>query len=178
LTGGHANSVSLTTIYSLLSNLKLDQPSSADGINALLDGQDIVGTGMDTWATLETNDAGTSDVLPVYSDILPGGPPVTVCSLSSFGTYNGLSTRRFFRLSIAVEGRYNFRLEGPPGSDPDAVIYSRGPVAIYQSEENGIESFSAALEVGEHVLEVYEYANLDEPGAGRVCFDLTMGLGS
>ena len=58
------------------------------------------------------------------------------------------------------------------------MIYSTGPVAIYQSEENGVESFSTRLGVGEHVLEVYEYANLDEPGVGRVCFDLTMSQGS
>jgi len=178
LTGAHANSVSLTTIYSLLSNLKVEETNSADGINALLDGQDIVGAGMDIWATLETNDAGTSDVLPVYSDIQPGGSPVTICSLSSFGTYNGLSTRRFVRRGVGSEGMYDFRLTGPPGSDPDAVIYSTGPVAIYQSEENGVESFSTLLGVGEHVLEVYEYANLDEPGAGRVCFELTMSQGS
>jgi hypothetical protein len=177
LTGGHADTTALTTVFSLLTVLKAAETPVEDGINALIEGQDIVGIGMDIWASLETNDAGTSDVLPLYSDLQPGGPPVTVCSLSAFGTFNGLSTRRFLRFRAVIEGTYNFLVTGPPGSDPDALLHDRGPIAIFQSENDGIESFSIQLSAGEYVLEVVEFGNLSDPGAGRVCFDVTVEQG-
>ena len=45
--------------------------------------------------------------------------------------------------------------------------------------QNCVEEFSPTLEVGEHVLEVYEWTNTnaldsDDPPIGRTCFDVTV----
>jgi hypothetical protein len=174
LTGAYGNGVPLTTIFSFMTGLKADEPGATDAVNALLEGQNIVGIGMDEWGSTETNDAGTTDVLPVYAVQRDGGAPVTACSISSFGTYNRLSTRRFLRLRISSDGIYEFRVRGPDGSDPDAVLYTFGVGEVFQSEVDGLENFFVELLAGDYVLEVYEFGNLFEPGVGRVCLDTTV----
>ncbi len=174
LTGAYGTSEPLTTVFSFMTSLKAGQPGAADAVNALLEGQDIVGIGMNEWGSTETNDAGTTDVLPVYTVQRDGGAPVTACSLSSFGTYNRLSTRRFLRLRIGSDGIYDFRVRGPDGSDPDAVLYTFGIGEVFQSEVDGLENFLVELQAGDYVLEIYEFRNLFDPGVGKVCLDTTV----
>jgi hypothetical protein len=172
--GAHAGSEALTSIFSFATPLKIENPVAASAIDGLLEAQDIVGPGMDIWATSETNDAGAMDVLPVYREAVVGGGPVTVCSNDQFGTFNRLGLRQFVRFDVTVAGPHRLTAVGAVGTDPDLVLFSRGFVTISESAVQDREVFTFELEPGPHVLEVYEFENLFEPGQGRTCFDVTV----
>jgi hypothetical protein len=174
LTGAHADSVALTSIFSFATPLKAGNPSAASAIDALLERQDIVGVGMDVWGSTETNDAGVDDVLPVYTPGAIDGPPVTVCSNPQFGTNNRLSVRQFVRFDVDRTGRYRLTAVGADDSDPDLVLFRRGFLVISQGPDPGREEFLFELESGEHVLEVYEYGNVVDLDAKRTCFEVTV----
>ena len=174
LTGELADTEAVTSLFSFIPSLKADQPALAANIDLIVEGQDIVSSDMDIWASTETNDAGNADVLPVYTSGQVDGPSVNVCSIARFGTFNGLSVSRFIRFQVPSAGRYRIDALGPAGSDPDLVLYDQGFLAVFDSEVNGRETANVQLDAGAHVLEIYEYVNLDTPAAGRTCFDVTV----
>ena len=180
LTGALSDSAPPVTIFSFITLLREQQAAEAGNIDAVVAGQDIASVGIDLYGSNETNDAGSADVLPVYSVLSVGAGAVTVCSLgggTGFGTFNKLSVRRFLRLSIASQGNYGFTASGPAGSDPDVVVHSAGSLGLY--EEIGVtETFSMQLSPGDYVIEVYEYSNLGfdnpDPPRGRTCIDVSV----
>jgi hypothetical protein len=170
---------SAPSIFTFLPAVKVANPQAAAGIDALASDQSIAGADMDAAGSTETNGAGSPDTLPVYAVIVPGGGAAQVCSTDQFGTYNKLSNSRFLRIALGTADRYQVTVSGPPGSDPDMLLYRAGVVlAFADSAADGAESFPGGLNLaaGEHVLEVYEYTNAfpDPLGAarGRTCFDV------
>jgi hypothetical protein len=107
MTGWHADTEALTSLFSLVPGLKERLPADAANIDTLLAGQTIKGPTMDIWASTETNDAGRgSDVLPVYTDLAVGNPtPVQVCTIDDFGSFNRLSNRRFLAFDVSESGQ-------------------------------------------------------------------------
>ena len=161
MTTWQRDTVATTTIYSLLTDLKAGFPADEGNIDALLQNQSIVGVGMDIWGTNETNNAGNAnDVLPIYTPISVGGSEV-VCSIPTFGTFNGLSTRRFLRLQIGTAGTRTIQVTGPGNSDPDFVVFQQGFLLTAEAVVAGQETLTRSFAPGTYVLEVYEYANID-----------------
>ena len=119
---------------------------------------------MSAWisgAPNETNNAGNAnDVLPIYTPISVGGSEV-VCSIPTFGTFNGLSTRRFLRLQIGTAGTRTIQVTGPGNSDPDFVVFRQGFLLMAEAVVAGQETLTGRSAPGTYVLEVYEYANID-----------------
>jgi hypothetical protein len=172
--GAHSDSEAVTSIFSFATPLKSDNANAASAVDALLEAQNIVGVGMDIWAGTETNDAGAADVLPVYTDAVVGGGPVTVCSNPQFGIFNRLGVRQFVRFEATSPGPHRMSAVGGTGTDPDLVLFRRGFLAISETAVADREVFTFVLETGTHVLEVYEFDNLFAPGQGRTCFDVTV----
>ncbi len=151
----------LTSIYTLLTAIKAAHPADEANIDALLQNQSIVGVGMDIWGSAETNDANNVDVLPIYTDISVNGGAREVCSIPTFGTFNGLSTRRFLRLNLGSSGTRTIQVTGPANSDPDLVVFQQGFLVLAESVTAGQETLTRVMAPGTYVLEVYEYANID-----------------
>jgi hypothetical protein len=164
----------------LLTELKSGRPADEPNIDALLEGQDIVGAGMNIWGTAETNNAGNNqDVLPIYGILSVDGPAVEVCSINSFGQFNRLSNRRFVRLFVATAGTHSIEVTGPNNSDPDVVLFRKGFLNLSEGITEAEETLTLPLAVGTYVLEVYEAANVyggNDFGRppGKTCLDVTV----
>jgi hypothetical protein len=157
MTGWHADTEALTSLFSLVPELKNRLPADAANIDTLLAGQTVVGTTMDIWASTETNDAGRgSDVLPVYTDLTVGPTPVQVCTIDDFGSFNRLSNRRFLAFDVTASGQYRITVTGPAGSDPDLFLYQQGLINGSEGLVEGQETLTQPLGPGRHVLEVYD----------------------
>jgi len=168
----------LTTIYPFIDALKDLRPADAAAIDALVEAEDIVSAGQDIWGSLETNDAGRDNVLPLYAVLTVDGPAVNVCSVatSTIDVFNRIGNRRFLRFTVGSPGTFELRAQGGIGSDPDLVAWDGGVDVTAESRIDGVESLELDLPAGVHVLEVYDYRNI-QPGPtdvpGTYCFDVT-----
>ncbi len=177
MTTWHARTEALTSIFSLIPELKNRLPADAANIDQLLAAQSIVGSSMDIWASTETNDAGQGgDVLPVYTDLVVGAAgPAAVCTISQFGgsdparNFNALSTRRFLRFEVAAAGEYRIVVTGPGDSDPDLAVYRQGLRAVSNGFLAGEERLVIPLSAGTHVLEVYDSCIVDGVANNPIC---------
>jgi hypothetical protein len=169
----------LRTVYPFVASLKAGRPADAAAIDALVEAEDIVSVGQDIWGSLETNDAGRDHVLPLYEELAVDGPAVNVCSVatSTIDVFNRIGNRRFLRFTLGSAGTVEARAQGGIGSDPDIVVWNGGEEVTSESRVEGAERLEADLPAGEHVLEVYDYRNID-PGPtdvpGTYCFDVTV----
>jgi hypothetical protein len=84
-----------------------------------------------------------------------------VCSIPTFQTFNGLSTRRFLRLNLPNAGTRTIQVTGPGNSDPDLVVFQQGFLVVSEAVIAGQETLTRSFAPGTYVLEVYEYANID-----------------
>jgi hypothetical protein len=159
LRGTYAQSDALTSIFSFITALKQQVPAQAAAIDTLVAGEQIVGPTMDAFGSTETNDAGSSDVLPIYTNV-PLGGSVTLLSTNKFGTLNALSNHRFLRLSLPAPTNVRIDVTAAGGRDPDVVVFHRGVVL---SPDNGPanESFPLSLDAGDYVLDVYDCGNAE-----------------
>ncbi|MEJ2516369.1 MAG: carboxypeptidase-like regulatory domain-containing protein [Gammaproteobacteria bacterium] len=179
LRGPQRNTRAQTSIYTFIGALKAAEPARAAAIDALAEAENIVSSGQDIWGSAETNDAGRDHVLPLYTEVFVDGPAVNVCSVatSTIDVFNRIGNRRLLRFTAASAGRFAFEVRGSAGSDPDLVIWNGGEDSVAESRLDGIETREQDLPAGEHVLEVYDYRNID-PGAtdvpGTYCFDVTV----
>jgi hypothetical protein len=195
--GGHRDSIALTSIFSFIDALKTSNGADAPSIDAIVNGQAIDNI-VDGYGSGETNGGGTlsGDVLPVYETIDVNGPAVNVCSTDEFqssttGSGNKLASRRYLRFSVGTGVTHTFTAVAtdiPSGevADPDLVLHQAGVLQV--SEEapgptcsdvtpfNCIETFQRVMTPGDYVLEVYEWTNTqdDVPPIGRTCFDITV----
>jgi len=176
--GALATTRALTTVYPFVAALKRERPADAAAIDALVEAEDIVSAGQDIWGSVETNDAGRDDVLPLYGLLTLDGPAVNVCSVatSTIDVFNRIGNRQFLRFTVASPGTFELRAQGGIGSDPDLVAWDGGVDVPAESRIEGVESLELDLPAGEHVLEVYDYRNI-RPGPadvpGTYCFDVT-----
>lgn len=168
-----------TSIYLFTDVLKADQDSTVvSAIETLMQAHDIYGEGQ--FGAGETNDGGVSVSLPVYHQLVLGGT-VNVCSRGDDNNYfNALPVRRYVRFTVVNAGRYEISIvasdQGTGEKDPDAVIYRSGlAVSILDSEDVNREMRNLVLLTGEHIIDVYEYANSQQNEVGGVaCFDMAV----
>ena len=165
----------LTSIFSFIAALKQQQPAEAAAIDTLLTGEQIVGANLDIYGGTESNDAGSNDVLPIYTSIALGGS-AQLRSTNAFGTRNKLSNHRFLRLSLPAPTNVRFDLNAGAGRDPDMQIFRRGvPLAGDMGPSN--ESFTLNLAAGDYVLDVYDCGNvLCNPAVTAAPTDLTVAV--
>jgi hypothetical protein len=137
------------------------------GINTLLGGEDISGTG--DFGTGETNFGGAGAdpaVLPIYSDIVLNTPRL-VCSRSPFGhvSSNKLGNRVFLRFDNNAQRAVTITATGSnngngtvPATDPDIFVLRRGVLAALGVGTGSSETISQTpLAAGLYIIEVYDF---------------------
>ncbi len=170
------NTPALTSIFSFITALKVENPTSVTAINALVSGQNINVT--DEWGTGETNNAGDSqDVLPVYTNITTDGTVVNLCSSPAFkstgtGGSNKLAVYRYLKFDVVTNGNYQINLTSATGSDPDYYLFKKGVFASGLSAASGTETGVHALTAGTHVLTVDDDKVVTEKTTVRTCIDI------
>lgn len=174
-----------TSIYLFSEILKDSGDNAIDAsIDALMQGEDIFGTGI--YGIGETNDsaANLEFILPVYQSLSLGGT-VNVCGNNGQGEYNGVDVRRFVRINIPSSGSRTItavKTLGTGDRDPDFIVSRTGgsstTVPFRQVFDSGVvdtETGEVSLSSGEYIVEVYDFLNADdETGGGSSCFDLTI----
>jgi hypothetical protein len=193
------NSVALTSLFPFITGLKANRPGEQAQIDAIAAAQ-MIASITDDFGAGRTNPIPPSDadVLPIYSDIVVNGGPVSdICSTDDFGnslieieSVNKLGSRVFLKFSANITGTHTFQATAtiiPPGavSDPDMELHQRGLLLPFpevdppgKSGEANSETFTWPLTPGDYVLEVYEWTNTNArndsefPPIGRTCFDV------
>ena len=149
MTGSQAATPAFTSIFSFAEALKAENPGSVPFIDALLQEQNIVASGLNSYGDGETNDGETNDgmagdVLPVYTTVIPDGSTINICSNSQFDAQadgNKLAEHRFLRMSVDAPSAYTFSIitttaipwpddpdDDSDQSDPDLLILRNGVV--------------------------------------------------
>lgn len=206
LTTAQRSTDALTSVFPLVNALKQSRPADAPLIDALAVSQRIAAV-TDDFGSGETNfGVPTSprdpqevrdDFGSVYDVLTVNGAAVNVCSLDDFsstatGSGNKLASRRFLRFAVDTPGAHTIvaRAVAPLNApaDPDMELYRGGvrvassiapPQCTVEAPQDCVEQFSPVLDVGNYVLEVFEWTNTNysddsHPPIGRTCFDVTV----
>jgi len=152
-----------TSIFKFITALKARNPGDAAAIDALVNAQNIHVA--DQYGSGETNDAGKSNVLPIYNVLTTSTPATNVCVTNAFrrglGTndYNVLGMNQYLRFTPPTTGSYQFTISsGSSSGDPDAVIYTDSGAHSYSSNVGGSETFVETLNtVREYMLAFDDY---------------------
>jgi hypothetical protein len=196
----------LTSVFPFVNALKVARPADEPLIDNLTTSQriaavnDAYGTGQTNFGlpTKRTLLEVSADFSAIYNGVVVGATLQSVCSLDDYtsaltGAENKLASRRFVRFTVTTPGEHTItvRARAPLNApaDPDLVLHlgggrllrSDGPSSCTVGTPDAcVEEFSPTLQVGEHVLEVYEWTNTnrvddpDYPPIGRTCFDVTV----
>ena len=173
---GYRNQPYFTTIYSFAERLKNMQSQSANGIDSLLNNQQIYGTGEN--GLNETNDGLIPSSLPVYKTANINGAPIKVCSVNDAGVYNKLGVTAFVTFQITSPGSYTFTVTESGGttiSDPEFGLFKEGSyIAVANSVALGDEVLTTNLtSTGIYQIVIYDWNNFgDTVDAGSYCFDV------
>jgi hypothetical protein len=207
LTGPQRTTRSLTSVFPFVHALKIARPADGPLIDALTGSQRIAAV-TDEYGTGQTNIGSPTqrseqqvrtDFNSVYTALTVGGPAVNVCSLDDYtstqtGAENKLASRRFLRFEVKSAGPHLITAQAVAplnaAADPDMwlhvgggqIVRSEGepdPLACTVNTPQGcVETFTPTLQLGDHVLEVYEWTNTNEtdddeyPPIGRTCFNV------
>jgi hypothetical protein len=210
LTGAQAVSPAFTGIFSFAEALKTENPAAVPFIDALLQAESITAAGINAHGDGETNngEADALDVLPVYTEVVPDGGTINICSNSQFDSNadgNKLSEHRFLRMTIDTTAQYTFNIttttempapddpdDDRDQSDPDILIVLNGQVqnAVVGMDLEGFsgdaneEIFTTAnvLAAGDYVMALVEFRYQDEESPAdypaRTCFDVSISPAS
>jgi hypothetical protein len=208
LTGEQRSTRALTSVFPFVHAIKTARASDAPLVDSLTSTQriapitDAFGTGQSNYGVptqQRSQQEVGADFNTVYTAVTVGGAAVNVCSLDDYtsaltGAENKLASRRFVRFNVTAPGVHTITARAvtpiPAAADPDMrlhvgqgqIINADGPKPALCSTslpQNCVETFTANLQGGEHVLEVFEWTNTnatddDEPPIGRTCFDVTV----
>jgi hypothetical protein len=204
MTGAQAATPAFTSIFSFAAALKSEQPASAPFIDALLQSAGIVASGITAYGDGETNDSVSTDVLPVYTTVVPDGSTINLCSNRQFDSQadgNKLSEHRFLRMTVDAASAYTFAITTTPPiygpddpdddrdqSDPDIFILRNGVVQnqVVMDDLQGLsgdanqEIFTTpnVLPAGDYVMALVEFRYQDEDSPvdypAQTCFDVTV----
>jgi hypothetical protein len=206
MTGPQVSTPAFTTVFSFAAELRSTlNAGDAAFLDAQLLRENINPTGLDIWGDNATNDAdGGRDVLPLYTDIVADGTPLSICVNSDYDSGRGgnkLAESRFLRISVPSTRQYPVTMTtttatpptGDPAptppdvirdqSDPDMYIYRNGGlVATGTSPDENSEVFTTqnALLAGvTHVADIEEWRYDDDSASSdfpeQICFDITIG---
>jgi len=194
-----------TSVFPFVNAIKVARPADQSQIDNLTTSQQIASIG-DEYGTGQTNFGiptrrtpleVAADFHSVYDSLAVGATLSNVCSLDDYtssltGAENKLASRRFVRFTVATAGTHviTVRARAPLNApaDPDWVLHFGGGQSIESSAAPNctvgtpsacVETLSPILQVGDYVLELYEWTNTnamdDEyPPIGRTCFDVSV----
>jgi len=206
LTNEQRGTRALTSVFPFVYALKVARPGAVPLIDSLTTSQriaavnDAYGTGQTNFGlpTKRTLQQVSPDFHTIYDAVAVGATVPNVCSLDDYtspltGAENKLATRRFVRFTVANAGAHTItvRARAPlnAAADPDWILHLRNGQTITSEGEASctaatpsscVETSSPTLEIGDYVLEVYEWTNTNEsddpdyPPIGRTCFDVTV----
>jgi hypothetical protein len=145
MTGPMKTTHALASIFPFLNGLKTANASDQAIIDQLAQGQAIASVTTD-FGENETNDAGSIDVLPIYTPITVDGPAVNICSTDEFsgattGSENKLGSRRLLRFTPPAAGNVTITMTAtsiPAGenADPDFWLFLEGQRFLEQDGLN------------------------------------------
>ncbi len=167
----------VTSIFPFITALRSNNTASATALDALFIAQSINSNSrIDQYGTNETNyPESSANILPIFTPLIIGDPAITICSIADFGTYNKLSNRRFIRFNIPTSGRYQITASNSSNSDPDLILHDNSGIVSRSEGTGNSETFSPTLSIGDYVLEIYEYSNLDPNSPrGTTCFNVSI----
>jgi len=153
-----------TSIFSFITELKHEDSSSSDKIDAILESEDISSI---------SNDIYGNSHYTLYSDMV-GGTIDDICTSSEYGYYNKLDNHRYIRFSLSNSDTYKIKVKQSDGSgsDPDFVLYKTSPfeeLLVSESEVPSSEENSLNLSSGEYILDIMDYNGLSE-----ACFNISV----
>ena len=190
LTNEQKNTDALTSIFSFITPLKLNNPSSRTSIDTLVSAQSIQ-TITDIYGDSEVgskNNPGKTNILPVFAKINLGGAAVNVCSTSenrsSDQKINGnkLGVNRYLRFSLAASQSVTVsatRTSGVLNADPDIEVYRSGVIqGTGDSPTANFEKVSMSnLTAGEYIIVVYEFSYFkDTISPAITCFNVAVSV--
>jgi len=173
----YINSAAFVGIHLFIDILKRELDSTQlAALDVLLEAHEI--SVEDEFATNESNDGDTEDVLPLYLS-LSMGSNIEVCTNKEWGEHNKLGNRRYFLVDFPDTEARTFEYLTPDRNSGEVHAY----VAFhYQGESLGyweIETTNSRDELefappqpGLYVLEYYEHENVsdgDSATGGRFC---------
>jgi hypothetical protein len=187
MTGAQSTTDALTGIFPFVRALKASNAAAAAGINALLAEHSILSV-IDDYGSTETNAGGSTDALPIYTDVQVNGGAQQVCGDAALGHYNKLGNRRFLRLvltqqaTIAISATALTGAQASPIPDPDLYLWKRGRLIAIADTVGIQEALPIAgqpplsLAAGTYVIEVFEYSHTDaaEPQRGPTCINVSV----
>ena len=180
LVGDQKTTPAFTTIFSFIHYLKEDNAAYESQINALLADEIITVSAIDEWDSTgtETNDAGDSKTLPVYTLLVDGDPAAILCSnqTTGNGNYNKLNNRKYFYFEAGSSGTFTVTADPDSNGDPVIALYSQGTRIGYQDAgDNGFtETLSLALDAGTYVGEVYDWYHVNNSRSTEECFNVSL----
>lgn len=153
----------LTSIHAFNAAIEMVSGQAASSFATLLAGEAINATA-DAWGSTESNSGGSAVALPLYRVLIPGVASTNVCVSDVFGGVvgdNKLGNYVYLRFAILNAGTYQIQVAGGgAATDPDFRVYNAsGLVADAFSEDPSVETQSVALQPGQYVLAVTDYAN-------------------
>ncbi|MCH7503510.1 MAG: hypothetical protein IIA10_09155 [Proteobacteria bacterium] len=163
MTGPHIFTEAFTSVFSFAFELRASlSQSDQDFLDSQLDREGIASAGLDIWGSNESNDANARpDVLPVYTDIVPDGTPLRICSNAHsdrrvddidgnrerYG--NKLSEYRYLRMNVTTQSAYALSMvtvdpvSAPPDGfdcsdpanvdDPNIHMHSDPDISLWQA---------------------------------------------
>jgi len=171
-----------TSIFTFIEAMKDEHPGDVAAIDQLVNGQSINSTSINEKGSNETNNAGTANVLPVYTNIVVDGGAVNVCSITNFnrgGDRNKLSNHRFLTFTIPAIDSYTLqatRTSSTYGTtDPDFVVFLDGVFRINaDSALADQETATRNLGVGTYVMDFHDFNVGANTGNNTACFNITV----
>jgi hypothetical protein len=165
MTAAQVQTDAVTSIYSFAAGLRAANPGSAAQIDDLLTGEKIFGS--DDFGAGETNDAGDSELLPVFKTIMLNAP-MNVCSRSPDGNTdaNKVGNRVLLRFDNDAQRLVTITATGVANgggtvaaTDPDIFVLRRGTLALFGvSSVPGSETITQQpLAAGTYIIEVYDF---------------------
>jgi hypothetical protein len=168
LVGEQRTTPSFTTIFSFVSALKTGRTAGqVNAINSLVNAQNIVSPTITAFATTETNvptPLSSTDILPVYTLVTPGGASVQVKSIvdAEGDTYNALGNRHFLRFTAASTGPVTVQVStsNVTAADPDFYVWRAGTLVAVGEDFGAVESQTFNVTAGQtYVIDAYECSN-------------------
>jgi hypothetical protein len=166
LVGPQRLTPSVTSIFSYVSALKVDQPAFAGLINSLLSAQNINSGTIDAFATNETYLPYPAMTLPLIPTVTKGGGPVVVRSIGDANRhYNKAGNRALLRFTALTSGPITVSLTTSnlsAGRDPDFYVRNNGTLfwggINGSSEYPETETFSVTA--GQtYIIDAFDCAN-------------------
>ena len=208
MTGFQRDTEAFTTLFSFATGLRQNiDPWSIALVDALLEQENVDTAALDIWASNQTsqptvwrNGNAVLDLLPLYTELEPGGATKNLCVnsgqvIDQHGNKPG--EWRYLHFTLAAPQRLTLTLRANPvppptsdttagvrdRSDPDAFLYRGGNyLGVFpdgRSSDADQEIYDmGTLEAGTYTLAIQDWRYMDTGIANdypdRVCFDITL----